>query len=152
MGIDVSRLSPWAQRQIAAKLAQSMRERAQNNADSQKSKSKYHSTPTEKKTAEGKIMRFDSKKEAARFDELMLMLQAGAISDLRLQPQFTLQEAYTTPQGERIRAVRYNADFSYWREGEYVIEDVKSPATKTKVYAIKKKLMADHGYTITEVE
>lgn len=152
MGIDINRLSPWAQKQIAVKLAQNVRERAQNSAETQKPKSKYHSIPTEKITAEGKQIRFDSKKESERFDELMLLLKAGVISDLKLQPQFTLQEAYTTPEGERVRAVRYNADFSYWKSGERIIEDVKSPATKTKVYAIKRKLMLEHGFKITEVE
>ena len=41
-------------------------------------------------------IRFDSQKEARRYDELMVMLRAGIISDLRLQPQFTLQESYIT--------------------------------------------------------
>lgn len=59
--------------------------------------------------AEG--IRFDSKKEAGRFRELQAMLQAGLIRELRLQQDFTLQEAYTTPDGRRIRAIRYCADF-----------------------------------------
>lgn len=54
---------------------------------------------------------FDSQKEAARYDELMLMQCSGAIKDLKLQPEFTLQEAFKTPLGERVRAVRYRADF-----------------------------------------
>lgn len=54
--------------------------------------------------AEG--IRFDSKKEAGRFRELQAMLQAGLIRELRLQQDFTLQEAYTTPDGRRIRAIR----------------------------------------------
>ena len=40
---------------------------------------------------------FDSQKEAARYDQLMLRLCAGEIRDLKLQPEFTLQEAFTTP-------------------------------------------------------
>lgn len=32
-----------------------------------------------------------------------------------------------------------------------VVEDVKSRPTKTKVYAMKRKLMADRGYSIREV-
>ena len=55
---------------------------------------------------------FDSQKEAARFQELLLMQEAGEITGLRLQPEFTLQEAFTTLQGERVRAVKYRADFS----------------------------------------
>lgn len=56
---------------------------------------------------------FDSQKEAARYDQLMLRLCAGEIRDLKLQPEFTLQEAFTTPLGERVRAIKYRADFSH---------------------------------------
>lgn len=55
---------------------------------------------------------FDSQKEARRFIELRSLLKAGKIRNLKLQPQFTLQESYVTPEGERVRAVRYVADFS----------------------------------------
>ena len=103
-----------------------------------------------------------SKKEARRYDELMAMLRAGQIRDLKLQPQFTIQEAYTTPEGQRVRAIRYQADFSYKRPTEpdctgevhwlRVVEDVKSRATKTRVYEIKKKLMREKlGIEIQEV-
>lgn len=61
---------------------------------------------------------FDSQKEAARYDQLMLLVCAGEIRDLKLQPEFTLQEAFTTPLGERVRAIRYRADFSYERPTE----------------------------------
>ena len=109
-----------------------------------------------KKTARNGIA-FDSAKEAARYGELLLMLRAGAIKELRLQPEFTLQEAFTTPEGEKIRAMRYRADFSYRRrvkEGpdirwESVIEDVKG--YRTKEYEQKKKLMVGMGLHIEEV-
>lgn len=159
MSIDVSRLSPWAQRQIAAKLLAK-----------EQAKRKYNNTPAERLTDSGKTIRFDSQKEARRYDELMLLLKAGKIRDLRLQPQYTLQEAYTTSAGEHIRAVRYVADFSYeelvhrayQQDGgysfEYVdewhlaVEDVKSTATKTDKYAIKKKLMREkYGITVREI-
>lgn len=61
---------------------------------------------------------FDSQKEAARYDQLMLRLCAGEIRDLKLQPEFTLQEAFTTPLGERVRAIKYRADFAYERPTE----------------------------------
>ena len=92
----------------------------------------------------------------------MLLLQAGKIRDLKLQPQYTLQESYITPEGERVRAIKYVADFSYERptlpdcNGVVrwlpVVEDVKSKATKTQKYEIKKKLMRERfGISITEV-
>ena len=91
-----------------------------------------------------------------------LLLAAGKIRDLKLQPEFTLQEAYTTLEGVRVRAIRYRADFSYERATEpdccgevhwlRVVEDVKSEATKTRVYAIKRKLMRERlGIDVREV-
>ena len=154
MAIDVKSLPPWAQKQIADKLLQEQRKKAANLAqEPKKGGGTYHNTPTEKTGADGEKIRFDSKKEAERFDELMLMLQAGAISDLRLQQEFTLIEAYTTSDGKKVRAERYKADFTYWQNGEFVVEDVKSKATKTKTYEIKKKQMRDkYGIEIREVE
>ena len=114
-----------------------------------KKASKYHSAPAER----GEL-RFDSQKEARRYDELMVMLRAGIISDLRLQPQFTLQESYVTETGERIRAIRYTADFSYIREvsGEKIVEDVKSGPTRTKEYLRNRKFMRSmYGIDVREV-
>ena len=143
---DIRMLSPDAQRQIAAALG----ERARLEAEK---KRKFRNTPTDRMMADGdRKITFDSAKEARRYDELMLRIKAGQISDLKLQPQFTLQEAYTTPSGERIRAIRYQADFSYWEDGELVVEDVKSKATKTREYSMKRKLMAEkYGIEIREV-
>ena len=100
---------------------------------------------------------FDSKKESARYRELMLMLSAGEIKNLKLQPEFTIQEAFKTPQGDAIRAVKYRADFSYLRmakEGvdtrwEPVVEDVKG--YRTKDYEIKRKLMMGRGVKVVEI-
>ena len=155
MSIDISKLSPWAQKQIAEKVTAQMREKAVAQAAEQsKPKRKYHNTPTERIADDGKTIKFDSQREAARFDELMLMLKAGKIRDLRLQADFTLQEAYTLPNGNRVRAIRYRADFAYYENGNLVIEDVKGgKATKTRVYEIKKKILADKfGIEITEIE
>ena len=102
--------------------------------------------------AERAGIRFDSQKEARRYDELMVMLRAGIITDLRLQPQFTLQESYITETGERIRAVRYTADFSYRFGNKLVVEDVKSAATRTKEYLRNKKFMrSKFGIDIQEI-
>lgn len=108
---------------------------------------KYRNTPAERAG-----VRFDSRKEARRYDELMVMLRAGIISDLRLQPQFTLQESYITESGERIRAIRYTADFSYRFGNKFVVEDVKSKPTRTKEYLRNKKFMrSKFGIDIQEI-
>lgn len=147
MGVSIESLSPWAQRQVLQKLTAA---EAQKKAARE---SKYHNQKDERAAGSGASIRFDSKKEARRYDELMAMLRAGKIRDLKLQPQFTLQEAYTTTEGVRVRAIRYQADFTYQRpqfvdrDGEWiwglVVEDVKSRATKTRAYAMKKKLMQE---------
>lgn len=108
---------------------------------------KYHNERVERTG-----VRFDSQKEAHRYDELITMLRAGIISDLRLQPQFTLQESYVTETGERIRAIRYTADFSYRFGGKLVVEDVKSKPTRTKEYMRNRKFMrSKFGIDIQEI-
>lgn len=99
-------------------------------------------------------IKFDSKKEAARYEVLMEKLRNGEISDLRLQVNFTIIEGFTAPTGDRIKPMKYIADFTYRdSEGKLIVEDVKSPATrKDKAYRMKNKLMADKfGIMITEV-
>ena len=93
---------------------------------------------------------FDSKKEAERFGELKTLQKAGEISRLVCQPRFTLQEAFTdariglTKAGKprTVRAILFSADFKYWcnRESKWIVEDVKSPASKTQQYELRKKL------------
>ena len=114
-----------------------------------KKASKYHSTPAER----GEL-RFDSQKEARRYDFLIERERRGEIRDLRLQVDFTLQEAYTDAEGRRVRAIRYRADFTYYEgtQGRQVVEDVKSRPTRTREYAMKKKMLKDRfGIDITEV-
>lgn len=166
MNIDVKDLPPAYQAQALRKLMEQERRRtaALSPAGAQTKGSKYHNQKDERAAGSGVSIRFDSKKEARRFDELLAMLQAGKIRDLKLQPQFTLQEAYTTSEGVRVRAIRYQADFSYELAVERtvqdgpehsvvrfrtetawvsVVEDVKSRATKTKTYAVKRKMMKE---------
>jgi len=88
---------------------------------------------------------FDSKREHKRFQELQLLERAGEISQLRTQMEFSLDVC-----GEHI--CKYIADFAYTRDGKRVVEDVKSKATATPLYRLKKKLMrAIHGIEIVEV-
>lgn len=96
---------------------------------------------------------FDSKKEMYRYLELKGLEDAGLIVDLKLQHHFTLSESFRRPDGELIRKIEYVADFTYFdSEGKFVVEDVKSEATrKNPVYSLKKRLMANEGYKIREV-
>lgn len=81
---------------------------------------------------------FDSHREAARYSELKIMQRAGLIRDLQRQEEFIL-----IPKCGRERPAKYHADFSYidTATGKKVVEDVKSRATKTKDYILRRKLM-----------
>lgn len=129
--------------------------------DKAEPKRKYRNLPTERLTESGECIKFDSKKEAARYDFLMRELAARRIRDLRLQYQILLQPAYTDAvTGERIRAISYLADFRYERQDEAgawreVIEDTKGgkngKGTRTAEFNIKKKLLNDKGIRVVIV-
>ena len=92
---------------------------------------------------------FDSHREANRYAELLVMQKAGLISDLTRQEEFVL-----IPKCGKERAAKYHADFSYidTATGGKVVEDVKSSATKTKDYILRRKLMNwRYGIEIQEV-
>lgn len=96
---------------------------------------------------------FDSKKEANRWCELKLMEKAGIIGNLERQVPFRLIPTQKDSKGKVLeREVVYYADFIYTQDGGWVVEDVKSSATRTKEYIIKRKLMLQvHGIRIREV-
>ena len=89
-------------------------------------------------------MTFDSKKEHKRYIELKAMQQRGEIRDLQHHTKFELAPK-TKLEGEKRAkpALRYYADFTYYNtRGEYIVEDVKSAATRKKdSYRNKKHLM-----------
>lgn len=90
---------------------------------------------------------YDSRREARRAQVLRIMEKAGEISELREQVRYEL-----VPKQDGERSVHYVADFSYRQNGELVVEDVKSEATKTPVYILKRKLLLfRHGIRIKEV-
>ena len=83
---------------------------------------------------------FDSSKEAGRYRELLILQKAGIVSEIELQPRFVLQDAYMDGP-KLVRKMEYVADFRVtYSDGSVEVEDVKSPATKTKTYLIKRKL------------
>ena len=103
-------------------------------------KNKYHAKPT----YVGDI-RFDSKKEAKRWQELGLLERAGEIKNLRRQVEFEL-----IPKTSHGRRIVYRADFVYDIGGQEVVEDAKG--VKTDVYRLKRRMMAErYGIIIQEV-
>lgn len=85
-------------------------------------------------TAIGKKV-FSSKKEAKRYQELLIMEKAGLIHDLMTQVSYEL-----IPKQEGERNCIYVADFVYKTQfGTLKVEDAKG--FRTKDYVIKRKLM-----------
>ncbi len=86
-------------------------------------------------------IKFDSKKESNRYMELKILEKSGLIKELELQKTFELQPSFKK-NGKTYRKITYKADFYYFDThlGRYVVEDIKSPATRTQVYMVKKKL------------
>ena len=107
---------------------------------------KYHN---KKVIYEGIV--FDSKKEAKRYGELLLLNRAGVIHNLQRQVEFVLIPSQYCDGKCVERKCSYIADFVYLDENNaLVVEDTKG--FRTPDYIIKRKLMLFvHGIRICEV-
>ena len=97
-------------------------------------------------------MTFDSKKEARRYSELLLLERTGAIHNLKTQVKYVLIPSQRDPVTGKVieRECAYKADFVYTENGETVVEDTKG--FRTKDYIIKRKLRLQvHGIRIREI-
>ncbi|MBP1312302.1 ABC-type sulfate transport system substrate-binding protein [Paenibacillus sp. 1182] len=88
-----------------------------------------------KKIVDG--IEFDSMTEAKRYAELVILERGGLISELTLQPKFTLLEPFTK-HGKKRRAITYKADFMYMEDGKTIVEDVKGFAARD--FSLRRKL------------
>ena len=116
------------------------------------------------RTADG--IDHDSRKEARRWNELLLLERAGMISDLRRQDKYVLipkqtesVERYSERTGRRLKdgertiesECSYIADFVYVDSATRKTVVEVSKGVRTKEYRIKKKLMLYvHGVKIHE--
>ena len=91
---------------------------------------------------------FDSKKEAARYAELKMLLRSRIITGLEMQKEFSLRV-------NGVLICTYVADFSYFGlDGREVIEDGKGLKTGAayQMFRVKSKLMiAVYGLRVIEV-
>ena len=99
-------------------------------------------------------IRFDSKAEAKRYQELKMLERAGEVKELQLQYIYPLMVPGVGNGGayERVCVGKYIADFRYRKgpRGLLMVEDVKG--VKTAIYRLKKKMVeAQYNITITEV-
>ena len=99
-------------------------------------RSKYGNKKTKAQIGDD-LIEFDSRAEANRAIHLFKLLEKGLIEKLIFQPSFELQGGFRRNK-RAIRAIKYISDFSYVKNGERHIEDVKG--VKTSEYQMKKKL------------
>lgn len=93
-------------------------------------------------------IKFDSKREAARYSDLKLLERTKVISDLKLQVPFELAPSVII-NGRKKPALRYFADFTYIENGKLVINDSKGKLTD--MYIVKRHLFKSvHGLEILE--
>ncbi len=103
-------------------------------------KNKYRNQPV---TVDG--IKFPSKKEALRYQQLLTAERLGLITDLRVHPVWKIEV-------NGVFICNYTADFSYkdTKTGKIHVEDVKG--YRTREYRRVKKLMkAVHGIEIEEI-
>lgn len=94
---------------------------------------KYGNRPTTKAG-----YKFDSQAEARYYTgTLEPLARGGKITELAVHPKFILQESFKR-NGKTVRAIYYEADFSYRLDGKLVAIDIKG--RRTPVFAIKEKL------------
>ena len=85
-----------------------------------------------------KGIKFDSKKELARYLILEKLLKGKMIFNLEIHPVFPLMV-------NGVKIGRYTADFRYTNNmGETIVEDVKSKVTKTRDYMLRKKILSTY--------
>lgn len=97
---------------------------------------------------------FDSKKEGSHYLLLKMRERLGEIDRLELQPEFPIY--IDTPDRGRISRGVFTPDFRYWEhycgKDTLRVVDVKSPASKTEAYQLRKWIVeALYNITITEV-
>lgn len=87
-------------------------------------------------------LKFDSKKEGARWQELKLLERAGKIEHLERQIKIQLAPSVKFEGEKRAKPALVSIlDFRYLEDGLIVYEDTKSSATITTAFQIKRHLL-----------
>lgn len=132
----------WSESDVAA--YEQRQARAKGGAQVEAAAEKRSKFGNKKKEVNGVV--FDSTKEARRYVDLLNWQQSGQIRELRHQHEFPITV-------NEVAICSYVADFTYLKDGDFIVEDTKSKITrKLPVYRLKLKLMlAVYGITIQEV-
>lgn len=83
-------------------------------------------------------IKFDSKAEAAYYQQLKLLKMTGEVVSFDLQPEFILQDSFVK-NGKKYHAIKYRADFLVrYKDGHEELIDVKGMLTNE--FILKRKL------------
>ncbi|OFF72976.1 hypothetical protein BJM21_00815 [Listeria monocytogenes] len=83
-------------------------------------------------------IKFDSKAEAAYYEQLKLLKMSGEVVSFDLQPEFILQDSFVK-NGKKYHAIKYRADFLVrYKDGHEELIDVKGMLTNE--FILKRKL------------
>lgn len=83
-------------------------------------------------------IKFDSKAEAAYYQQLKLLKMSGEVVSFDLQPEFILQDSFVK-NGKKYHAIKYRADFLVrYKDGHEELIDVKGMLTNE--FILKRKL------------
>lgn len=98
-----------------------------------KKKPSKYKAEKEKRVINGKIVEFDSKLEAKRYDHLYLLGRSKKIRNLYLQPSFVVFDGFVH-KGKKKQAITYSPDFMYEKragdEWIKVVDDAKGMITE----------------------
>lgn len=97
------------------------------------------------------VIKFDSVKEYQYYLILKDRFKRQEITFLQRQVNIEIQPAFTTPSGEKYKAITYKADFTYFDFKDQKTHYIDVKGFKTEIYKLKKKLLAYKGIYIEEV-
>lgn len=111
-------------------------------------RSKYGNIKTSRILPDGSVAKFDSKREAARWDELCSWQKLGVITNLQRQVPFVL-----SVNGTKIGKLILDFTYTEADTGKDVYEDIKSGPTITPLFKWKAKhLFAEHKLQVQIVK
>lgn len=121
------RLNQWGTKKLRRNIRRTSLTRQTNT------RSKYNA----KKVVIDNIT-FDSKAEAAYYQQLKLLKMSGEVVSFDLQPEFILQDSFVK-NGKKYHAIKYRADFLVrYSDGHEELIDVKGMLTNE--FILKRKL------------
>ena len=76
------------------------------------------------------------------YSYLLALKEQGEIDNIKMQVEYLLQPAFTRENGEKVKNIKYYADFVVtYKNGKVEVIDVKG--RRTKEYSIKRKMLLD---------